>query len=184
MESNPSEEAAGNDALRRWLPILYDDLRRVAENYLGRGGRDILQPTAVVHEAYLRLAQVDDARLPRDREHLFAILALAMRQFLASHSRARRAEKRGGDRHRTTLADQHGTLGRRPIDLLDLDDALDELGRLNPMHRDLAVLRYLGGLTIEETARALGKSLTTVKDEWAVAKVWLRKRLDDAEGNR
>lgn len=178
-------ELEGRDAFRRWLPIIYDDLRRVAAGYLGRAASGhTLQPTAVVHEAYLRLEGIEDARLPRDREHLFATLAIAMRQILASHSRARRAERRGGDRHRTTLGDDHRALDGSPIDLLDLDEALDELARLNPMHHDLVVLRYLGGMTIEETARALERSLTTVKDAWTVAKVWLRRRLNDAEGNR
>jgi RNA polymerase sigma-70 factor (ECF subfamily) len=184
MESCSPEESSAGESLRRCLPLIYDDLRRVAETYLRPGRADVLQPTAVVHEAYLRLAQIDDARLPRDREHLFAILALAMRQFLASHCRAQRAEKRGGDRHRTTLTDRHQTIGSSPLDLIDLHDALDELARLKPFHLDLVVLRYFGGLTIEETARVLDRSLTTVKDEWVVAKVWLRNRLDGTKGKR
>lgn len=170
---------------RRLLPLIYDDLRRVAAAYLSAAAAgSVLQPTAVVHEAYLRVECLDDDRIPRDREHLFATLALGMRQILASHARAERAARRGGDRHRTTLGDEHDVLGGRPVDLIDLDDALVDLSRLNEMHHEVVVYRYLGGLTIEETARVLGRSLTTVKDAWAIAKAWLKQRLGGEEQGR
>lgn len=184
MTSEPERDQGGSDAVRRWVPLVYDDLRGLAASYLGPRGRGTLQPTALVHEAYLRLAEAKDPRLPKDREHLFAILALAMRQALAEHVRAQRAAKRGGALHRTTLQDEHGTLGGRPIDLFDLDDALAELAVLDPRDHDVAVLRYLGNLTIEETAGVLRLGLTAVKDAWKAAKAWLMRRLRDAEASR
>ncbi|MFG0318170.1 MAG: ECF-type sigma factor [Planctomycetota bacterium JB042] len=177
-------ELERDDAFQRWLPLIYDDLRRVAAASMARRAGKTLQPTAVVHEAYLRLARIEDARLPRNRDHLFATLALAMHQVLASQARARHAAKRGGDAHRTTLGDAQEAIDGRPIDLIDLVDALRELARLNAMHRDVVVLRYIGGMTIEETARALDRSPTTVKDAWAQAKAWLRDRLRGREGTR
>jgi RNA polymerase sigma-70 factor, ECF subfamily len=164
-----------SDAGKRLVELLYRDLRGLAGSYLsGDRARMTLQPTALVHEVYLKLAAGDaDAH---DREHFLALAATAMRQVLADHARARGRQKRGGDRERVTF---HEDAAGAPaeVDVSELDELLEALrGHDERMHR-IVELRYFGGLTIEECARVLGFSTTTIENEWRLARAWLAVRL-------
>jgi len=164
------------------MPAVYEELRRQAERAMRREGLEhTLQPTALVHESYLRL--VDQRRVAwRNRAHFFAIAATVMRRILVDHARARLTAKRGGGAAPITLAGVEGGDGaaEAEVDLLALHDALDRLASLDPEQARLVELRYFGGLTIEETADALGVSPATVKREWALARAWLRRELEGA----
>jgi RNA polymerase sigma-70 factor (ECF subfamily) len=159
----------------RLVPLVYDELRRIAASYVSREreGHSV-QPTALVNEAYLRLVQAEDLGF-ENRSHFFGIAARLMRQILVDHARRRGAQRRGGHRHRVTLTEgvalEHG---ERDVDLLMLDDALTRLAAKDAHLAEIVDLRYFGGLSVEETAEALGVSPRTVKREWAVARVWLR----------
>jgi len=160
------------------LPVVYDELRRLAARYLrGQRGGHTLQPTALVHEAYLRMAK--GGALPLDdRTHFFALAARAMRQVLVDHARRRAAVKRGGDPERVTLDDTleigRGGEEKRRLDLLALNEALE---RLSPRQCRVVELRYFAGLTIAEAAESLGVGTRTVEDDWALARAWLQRRL-------
>jgi RNA polymerase sigma factor (TIGR02999 family) len=138
-----------------------------------------LQPTALVHEAYLRLA-AGHALEWRDRDQFFAIAAHVMRQVLVDHARRRRAAKREGVH--VTLGEADAAMA--PLDVLDLEDALKELGRLDSRQARVVELRFFGGLGVEETAEALGLSPRTVKREWRTARAWLQHRLLHQRENR
>jgi RNA polymerase sigma-70 factor (ECF subfamily) len=160
------------------MPLVYDELRRIADRYL-RGERpgQTIQATGLVNEVYLRLA----AERPREfanRTHFVAIAALSMRQLLVQRARARAAQKRGGAPERLTLDDQMLVDHGRPVDLIALDDALTKLAALDQAQARIVELRYFGGLTVEETAEATGVSPATVKREWAMARAWLREALE------
>ena len=145
------------------LPIVYQELRRLAASYLRRERPgQTLQPTALVHEAYLRLLKDKPGRW-QNRAHFCAIAAHSMRQILIERARARNAQKRGGARHRVTL-----------------DEALERLAAIDPGQARLVELRFFGGLTVEETAEAMDISPATVKRHWTVASAWLAREL---EGN-
>jgi RNA polymerase sigma factor (TIGR02999 family) len=164
------------EALPRLLEAVYAELRRLARHYLSqeRAGHT-LQPTALVHEAYMKL--VDQRVSWQNRAHFFAVAAQAMRRVLVDHARSHLAQKRGGAQERVTLSAAEA-LGTAPeVDLVALDTALEKLGRLDPRQSQIVELRYFGGLTNEETAEALGISPATVKREWTVAKAWLRNAL-------
>ena len=167
------------------LPAVYDELHRQAERAMRREGSDhTLQPTALVHEAYLRL--VDQRRVAwRNRAQFFGIAAETMRRILVDHARGRLAAKRGGGAARVTLddaspvaGDAGGAPGADALDILALHDALERLAALDEAQARVVELRYFGGLSIEETAEAMGVSPATVKREWAVARGWLRRELD------
>lgn len=166
-------------AAERLLPAIYDDLHRQAARAMRREGDDhTLQATALVHEAYLRL--VDQRRVQwRNRSHFFGIAAQAMRRVLVDHARGRLAAKRGGGMKQLTLsgADEAAANADDGVDVLALHEALERLAQLDPDQARLVELRYFGGLTIEETAEALGVSPATMKREWAVARAWLRREL-------
>jgi RNA polymerase sigma-70 factor, ECF subfamily len=159
------------------LPIVYDELKRLAAAYLRRERPgQTLQPTALVHEAYLRLLKDRPDRW-QNRAHFCAIAAHSMRQILIERARARRARKRGGERARVTL-DEALLRGHEPsVDLVALDEALSRLEALDPLQARLVELRFFGGLTIEETAEAMRTSPATVKRHWAVARAWLAREL-------
>ena len=172
------------------MPLVYDELRRIAGRYI-RGERpgQTLQATALVNEAFLRLA-AERPRAFQNRAHFVAIAALSMRQILVQRARARRAIKRGGAPERVTLDDnlsppaaggraQHPAAfgAARDIELLALDEALTKLSDLDPDLVRLVELRHFGGLTVEETADAMGTSPATVKRQWAVARAWLKRAL-------
>jgi RNA polymerase sigma factor (TIGR02999 family) len=160
------------------LPIVYEELRRLAASYIRRERPgQTLQPTALVHEAYMRLMKDKPGRW-QNRAHFCAIAAHSMRQILIERARARGAQKRGGARHRVTLDDALVAGGERSIDLVALDEALERLAALDPEQARLVELRFFGGLTVEETAEAMKISPATVKRHWALASAWLARELE------
>lgn len=162
------------------LPIVYQELRRLAGAYLRRERPgQTLQPTALVHEAYLRLLKDKPGRW-QNRAHFCAIAAHAMRQILIERARARNAQKRWGGQARITLDEAVAGEGGPPIDLLALDRALERLAALDADQARIVELRFFGGLTVEETAEALSISPATVKRHWAVARAWLARELEGA----
>lgn len=172
--------AEDRQSLDTLLPIVYQELRRLAASYLRRERPgQTLQPTALVHEAYLRLMKDRPDRW-QNRAHFCAIAAHSMRQILIERARARGAQKRGGARQRVTLDDALVAGGERSIDLIALDQALERLAVLDPEQGRLVELRFFGGLTVEETADAMNISPATVKRHWTVACAWLAREL---EGN-
>jgi RNA polymerase sigma factor (TIGR02999 family) len=163
-------------ALERLMPLVYQELRKLAASYMRRERSDhTLQPTALVHEAYLRL--VDQRGVDwRNRAHFFGIAARMMRRILVDHARRRQAAKRDGAADRISGS---GDLveGERDPDLLALDVALDALEALDPRQARIVELRFFGGLTVEETAEVAGISTATVKREWQTARAWLAREL-------
>ena len=161
------------------MPLVYDELRRIAARYISRERPgQTLQATALVNEAYVRLA----AERPREfanKTHFLAIAALSMRQILVQRARTRRAAKRGGAPHRITLDDGNlKAVQPAGIDVLALDEALSRLAAVDPDQARIVELRYFGGLTVEETADVVGTSPATVKRHWAMARAWLKQALD------
>src|SRR5687767_123893 len=160
------------------MPVVYDELRRIAARYVRgeRAGRT-LQATALVNEAFVRLA-AERPRPFQNRTHFLAIAALSMRQILVQRARARRAAKRGGAPHQVTLVDEMASGQGPSIDIEALDQALTRLAEFDPEQARIVELRYFGGLTIEETADAVGTSPATVKRQWAMARAWLKRALE------
>lgn len=166
------------NALEGLLPLLYDELRKVARQQMRKvPSARTLQTTALVHEAYLRLHQQFRGHF-QNKSHFVAVCALLMRQILVGYERDKDALKRGGGLIRCTLEDVHAVMKGQPIDLLDLDRALTELSKLDPEQGRVVELRFFGGLSVEETADALGKSPATVKRDWSTARIWLYQRLN------
>ena len=170
------EWKAGNrEALDRLIPIVYPELRVIASRQLAREWRhDRLQTTAVVNEAYMKLFGQRKVDSP-DRDHFFMVAAKLMRRILIDHARRLQRDKRGGGNIPIAL-DESLVPGVTPVavvDALDLERALQKLERLDPDQEKIVELRFFGGLTIDETASALGISVATVKREWATAKGWL-----------
>ena len=171
-----ASHAGDQEATEELVTLLYSQLRALAGSFLRAERQDhTLQPTALVHEAYLRLVDLREVAW-RGRAHFFSVGAEVMRRVLVDHSRRHGAAKRGGGRGRVDLEDADPGLGDG-VDLLVLDDALRRLGELNERQARIVELRYFGGLTIDETAEALEVSPATVKAEWAMARVWLREKL-------
>jgi len=169
-------------AVEEFVPILYGELRRIAARSLRRERPgQTLQPTALVHEAYLRLLKDEDLSF-QNRAHFLAIAARSMREILVEHARARDAQKRGGHRQRVTLDEGVAAGGPRDVELVALDAALERLEQVDPAHARIVELRFFGGLTNEETAEALGVSPATVKRGWAVARAWLFRELSSGQG--
>lgn len=160
-------------ALERLVPLLYEELCEVAHRQLARERPDhTLQTAALVHEAYLKLA--DDSGVGRrGRAYFFAAASRAMRQVLVDHARKRRADKRGGGVDLVTLDDEVGEAAAFTSELLDLDEALRALAEANPRHARVVECRFFGGMSVEDTAEALGVSPRTVKNDWALARAWL-----------
>src|SRR5919199_366543 len=172
--------AAGDrEALDRLLPVVYDELRRIARRELRRERVDhTLTTTALVHEAYLTL--VDQSRAqPGDRVRFFAVAATAMRRVLIEYARRRRAAKRGGGERPLSLDETAVAATDSAERLLALDDALTRLAALDPRQARVVECRYFGGLTEEETAEALGVTARTVRRDWVKAKGWLYRELHD-----
>ena len=154
------------------MPMVYAELRRPVHRYLQRERPDhTLQSTALVHEAYLRLIKQSNARF-ENRAHFFAICAQLMRQILVEYARAHRAAKRNAGKT-VTFDDELAIFKNRAVDLVALDDALNDLAKLDPQQCRIVEMRFFGGLSIEETARVLGTSAATVKRDWAAARAWL-----------
>jgi RNA polymerase sigma factor (TIGR02999 family) len=164
------------------LPLVYDELRRLAAQRLARErpGHS-LQPTALVHEAYLRLVGGDEAVDWSGRGHFYAAAAEAMRRILVESARRRRSLKRGGDAHQVDLDSDLLAAAEPREDLLALDEALDRLAATNKPAADLVQLRYFGGLTLPEAAEALGMAPRTAGRLWAYARAWLRREMEGLE---
>lgn len=170
-------------AADRLMPLVYDELRALAQRYLsaGRAGHT-LQATAVINEVYLKLAGASQNTW-ESRAHFFAVAAKALRQVLADYARRRKSQKRGGGRDRTTLSGLADPAGPSemaesgPLDLIDLDRALTKLSEIDARQARVVELRFLAGLSVDETAHVLGLGARTVEREWLVAKAWLRREL-------
>ena len=168
----------GNEtALNALFPLVYDELRRLAANRLGgERAEHTFQPTALVHEAYLRLVKQHSVDW-QNRAHFFGLAAEMMRRILVNHAVERKSLKRGGGETRLALDEAVTFAEEREIDLIELDEALNELAKFAGRQAKIIELKFFGGLTNEEAAEALGVSPETVKRDWRVAKSWLRNRL-------
>jgi RNA polymerase sigma factor (TIGR02999 family) len=169
-------------AAERLLPLVYEELRAIAASHLRheRAGHT-LQPTALVHEAYVRLIDQTSVRW-NGRSHFLAVAAMAMRRVLVNHARDRRRLKRGGpEMKRVPLDDAVGVLEERAGDLEALDGALTRLAAMDPQQARIVELRFFGGLTAPETAEAMGISERTVHREWSLARAWLRGEVTRGE---
>lgn len=170
-------EAGQHAALNRLVEVAYPELRRIAHRECGRERQSsTLQCTAVVHEAWLRLAHAQHTTW-KDRAHFFAFASRLMRSILIDYARARNSVKRGGGTPALTLVDTDAVTPPQDVEILELDAALDELEKLDSLQARIVELRYFSGLSIPETAEAVGVSESTVKREWVIAKTWLRRRL-------
>jgi RNA polymerase sigma factor (TIGR02999 family) len=166
-----------NAALDELYRIVYDELRRLAHRYMSREQQGhTLQTTALVNEAYLRLAETRDMNW-QDRAHFFAVSANIMRRILIDEARARRAERRGGDNLTIALDEALGVGTGEDLDLIALDLALQGLAKINQRQSQVVELRYFGGLSVEETAEVLKVSPDTVMRDWRFAKAWLKREM-------
>lgn len=165
------------EAANQLLPLVYESLRNVAANYLRHERPDhTLQPTALVHEAYLKLIDISQISW-QDRTHFFAAAAQMMRHILVDHARRKGREKRGGAFEKVALDDAISFADEKDFELLKLDDALKELETFDSQQSQIVELRFFGGLTIEDTAHVLKISPATVKREWATARAWLYRKM-------
>jgi RNA polymerase sigma factor (TIGR02999 family) len=170
-------QGAGEGLAEAAMPVVYRELHAIADAHLRRArSPDDLQPTALVHEVYIKLLGAHGASV-NDREHFYALAARVMRQLCVDHARARRAAKRGGDRCEVTLDEALCRATSLNVDLLDLDAALSELAAVDERGARVIELRFFGGLAMEEIAVALAVSLATVEREWRAARAWLGRRL-------
>jgi RNA polymerase sigma factor (TIGR02999 family) len=173
-------------ALDRLMPLVYEELRQLARRQLSlEGPGHTLQSTALVHEAYLRLVDQDRVQW-QNRAQFFAVAAQLIRRILVDHARRRHADKRGGDAGRLSLDESIATPQHKDVDLVALDDALTDLSRLDAQQAQVIELRFFAGLTIAESAEALGISPATVHRDWITAKAWLFDQVNrsDAAGGR
>jgi RNA polymerase sigma factor (TIGR02999 family) len=167
-------------ALDALVPLVYDELRRLAQLYLAREkSGHTLSSTALVHEAYLRLVRQEDVSW-QNRAHFFAVAARMMRRILVDHARKHNYAKRGGGAMTLSLDETVAPVKERELDLVALDDALDALAKLDERQCRMVELRFFGGLSIEETSEVLGVSTPTVKREWASARAWLYREISGA----
>ena len=164
------------------IPVVYEELRRQASRYLARERSDhTLQPTALVNEAYLRLVE---QRAPwQNRQQFFCVASQIMRRILVDRARARKMNTRSGQWSRVTLDHVEAVTPPVDVDVLDLDAALTELASFDPRKSQIAELRFFGGLSLEETGKALGVSLATVERDWQTARAWLFKTLSGTTGS-
>jgi len=167
-------------ALDRLMPLVYDQLRRIAHRYVQRERNGhTLQTSALVNEAYLRLAGQNVVW--QNRAHFFAVTARVMRHILIDHARRRRFAKHGGEARQVPLEEASAMSAERAAELIALEEALDELAQLDQRKSQVVELRYFGGLNLEETAEVLQISLMTVRRDWRAAKAWLYRRLKETE---
>jgi RNA polymerase sigma-70 factor, ECF subfamily len=170
------------DALNRLMPLVYAELRRIADSYLrNEHPGNTLQPTALVHEAYIRLVKQDQPRF-RGRTHFLSIASHIMRQILIDHARVRNAGKRGGGLPKCSLDETMNAAVERPSMMLAIDDALSELERKDAHKAKLIEMRFFGGLTAEESAEILDLPVERVRGELRIAQAWLQKELDNKAG--
>ncbi len=171
------------EAPARLMPLIYDELRQLAHQYLQRERPDhTLQATGLVHEAYLRMVDQKTATW-QNRAHFFGVAAQIMRRVLVDYARTHRAKKRGGEWDKLAFDEALAPSAERSIDLVALDDALKDLLALDPRQSQIVELRFFGGLTNEEIGEVLDISPTTVKREWRIAKAWLRRQIMHEENN-
>lgn len=173
------KKATGGDdsAVRRLMPLVYDELRALAESYLRQERSDhTLQATALVHEAYVRLIKQDDVEW-QNRAHFFAVAAQAIRRILVDHARSRQRAKRGGGLQRVRLDEDVAVLDERDLDLVALDESMEKLAGLHQRQARIVELRFFGGLTLKEVAEFLGVSPRTVDGDWNMARAWLRREM-------
>jgi RNA polymerase sigma factor (TIGR02999 family) len=164
-------------ALQRLMPLVYEELRAIAHRHMRRErSGHLLQTTALVNEAYLRMVDQRDARL-QNRVHFFAIASQLMRRILVDHARRRRRARRGGGTFELSLDEAAAASGEPAAEVIALDDALRSLEAIDPRKGRLVELRFFGGLSLEETAEALGVSPRTVMRDWRMAKAWLRREM-------
>jgi RNA polymerase sigma factor (TIGR02999 family) len=176
------ELSNGNDAvIEELLPVVYDELKKLAASYLRRErSNHTLQPTALVHEAYLRL--VDQTRVSwQNRAHFFGVAAQIMRRILVDHARQHQADKRGGEFQKMQLDENVDKAVEISSELVRLDEALKDLAKSDEPLARLVELRYFGGLTFEEAAEVLGVSVMTAKRHWKLARAWLFDRMTNEE---
>lgn len=165
------------DAVNDLLPLVYEELRRLAGSYLRQERSDhTLQPTALVNEAYLKMVDINQISW-QNKAHFVAVTANQMRRILVDHARRRNAFKRGGEFHILTLNDEIDKAADETTELIELDDALTELARMDALKAQIVEMRYFGGLTMDEVAEVLGVSVITVKRHWKMTKAWLYGRL-------
>lgn len=169
------------EAAERVLPLVYDELRRIASQQLRRERSDhTLQATAIVHEAYLRLDGQEGFHWP-SREHFYAFAAHLIRRILVDYARHQKRQKRGGGMEKVTLVEAVDLTAMKNLDLLAVDEALAALEAIDPRKAAVVELRFFGGLTLDETAAQLGISAETVGREWRRAKAWLYKELQSPQ---
>jgi RNA polymerase sigma factor (TIGR02999 family) len=159
------------------VPLIYQELRQLAAHYMAQErSSHMLRPTALVHEAYLRLVDQRQTNW-RNRSHFYGAAAQVMRRILVDHARARQAEKRGGDATPLCLDEAVAFSDGQPQELIQLDEALGRLAHMNSRHSRIIELRFFAGLTVEETAEVMGISPKTVKRDWSVARAWLHREI-------
>lgn len=180
-----SQLVAGNqEALPKLIPLVYEELHRLAVGYMRRERADhTLQATALVNEAYLRLVQQPCPNW-RTRAHFLGVAAQIMRHILVDHARGRGCNKRGGGKGPVVLEEDLVSAPDRSLDLLKLDASLKRLAKLDPRQAKVVELRFFGGLTVEEAANVLGVSPKTLKRDWSMAKAWLHGDLKQDHGER
>ncbi len=185
MTPNPEEitklliklSNGNRDAVDQLLPLIYDELKRLAGNYLRRErSGHTLQPTALVHEAYLKLVDINQVNW-QNRAHFMGVAANQMRRILIDYARQHNAEKRGNEFQIVGLDENIDKAAEQSLELVALDDALNELAKVDAVKAKIVELRYFGGLTTEETAEVLGVSPITVKRHWRMTKAWLYGQL-------
>lgn len=166
-------------ALEGLIPLVYDELRRLARNYLRKERQDhTLQPTALVNEAYMRLADQKSMKW-QNRAQFYGIAAQLMRRILVDHARLRYAEKRGGaEQQRLSITTAGDVLVMPDLDVLALHEALEELATIDPQQARIVELKFFGGLSIEETAEVMSLGHATVERDWKMARAWLRRKLE------
>ena len=174
-------EDGDGQAAEKLLPLVYDELRKLAAAKMAQEDPgQTLQPTALVHEAYIRLVDVEQAQHWDSRGHFFAAAAEAMRRILVENARRKAGPKAGGRHQRIELFQAEPQVPAPQLDVLELSDALDRLAETYPRIAELVKLRFFAGLTRQQAAAALGLSDTTADDDWAYAKSWLRMELSEA----
>jgi RNA polymerase sigma factor (TIGR02999 family) len=176
-------EPGDRQAEEQLFADVYSELRALAARYLQRERKShTLQPTALVHEAYLKLVGETHVEVDwQGRSHFLAIAAQAMRQILVDHARRHRAAKRGGSRHRIALDDNLFIESNRDVDVLAIEDALTKLTKLDPRQAQMFELRFFGGLSIAEVAKVVGVSKRSVEREWTMIRAWLRRELSESD---
>ncbi len=178
-----TQAAAGrSDALAQLVPLVYNELQRLAHHILRSEPHSTLQTTAVVHEAFLKLVRADARTHWESRSHFMCVAAKAMRSVLVDHARSRQAQKRGGGAQRVLFDEAVQALGQQGVDMLDLDEMLDALSQQDARKGRLVELRFFAGLTMAEAAQTLDISVPTAEREWRVARAWLTSRLREMPG--